>query len=41
MYFDDVDRCRKFLWYVGKEMSDKAVFRDLLGRDAQLIAVVD
>jgi len=38
---EDVDRWGKFLWYVCKEMSDKAVFRDLFGRAAQLIAVVD
>jgi len=37
----DVDRCGKFLRYVYKEMSDKAVFRDLFARAAQLIAVVD
>jgi len=41
MSFEDVDRCGKFLRYVCKEMSDQAVFRDLFGRAAQLIAVVD
>jgi hypothetical protein len=39
--FEDVDHCGKFLRYVCKEISDKAVFRDAFGRAAQLIVVVD
>jgi len=39
--FEDIDRCGKFFRYVCKEISDKAVSRDLFDRAAQLIAVVD
>ena len=41
MSLEDVDRCGKFLWYVCKEASNEDVFGDLLGRAAQLVAVVD
>jgi len=41
MSSNDIDHCGKFPPYGCKDMSEKAVFRYVISRSAQMIAVMD